>query len=133
MTLAAEAGNGAAEAGDAFAPYLQGLAEGRLLYQRCRQCGTAFPAGRLCCEACWADDLAWEEASGRGTLYSFVIYHRQFHPDHPVPYNVAVVELAEGLRIPSSVRLPPGELQVGMPLRASIDRGVIRFDAATGD
>jgi uncharacterized OB-fold protein len=109
------------------------LTQGRLLYQKCGHCGTAFAAGRLCCEICWSDDLSWQQASGKGTLYSFVVYHRQFHPDHPVPYNVAVVELAEGLRIPASVLAAPDRLRVGMSLHAHIADGIVRFDAEPDD
>lgn len=112
-----------------LAPFLEGLATGRLLYQKCGHCGTSFPGGRFCCESCWSDNLVWKEASGLGTLYSFVVYHRQFHQNYEVPYNFAIVELNEGPRIPTNVRFKLDELYVGMELRAHIEDGVLRFDA----
>jgi uncharacterized OB-fold protein len=116
----------------AFTPFLQGVQEGRLLLQRCRACGTAFAAGRLCCEACWSDDLAWEEAGGKATLYSFVVYRRQLHSAHPVPYHVAVAQLEEGPRMPCRVEAEPESLRAEMPLRLRVEDGLVKAAPAAG-
>ena len=50
-----------------------------------------------------ADDLEWIPASGRATLELFVVYRRQYHPDFPTPYNVALVALEEGPHLVSTV------------------------------
>jgi uncharacterized OB-fold protein len=34
--------------------------------------------------------------SGTGQLVSWVVFHRQYFPELPVPYHVAAVETAEG-------------------------------------
>jgi uncharacterized OB-fold protein len=41
------------------------------------------------------------EASGEGTVYSWIVVHRAFHPAFAgdVPYTVAMVDLAEGPRV----------------------------------
>ncbi len=62
--------------------------------------------------------IDWQQASGRGTVYSFVI---QQHPTHPffhnVPYNVVLVELEEGTRLVSNlVGVEPDEIRIGMPV-----------------
>jgi uncharacterized protein len=63
--------------------------------------------------------ITWERASGRATLFSFCVYHRQYHADFPVPYNVAMVALAEGPQLVSTVITDdPGILRVGMALAA---------------
>jgi uncharacterized OB-fold protein len=42
-------------------------------------------------------DMAWDEASGRGRIYSWTTFYRQFHPAFNVlPLTVAIVELDEG-------------------------------------
>ena len=43
--------------------------------------------------------------SGRGTIYSFVVFHRVYHPGfaEDVPYVAAVVQLEEGPRLPTLI------------------------------
>jgi uncharacterized OB-fold protein len=71
------------------------------------------------CPACHS--LEWDsvEASGRGTVYSFVVAHHPPIPPFEYPNVIALVELAEGTRIVSNLRgVEPGEVEVGMPVRA---------------
>lgn len=83
------------------APYWAALRAGRLDFQRCRACGNAWLPPREECPRCLAAGWAWETASGRGRVISWVVYHlppnEAFAPR--VPYNVAVVELDEGPRL----------------------------------
>ena len=69
----------------------------------------------------------WLPVSGRGQIYSFVIYHHPFHPAYTeeVPYAVALVELDEGVRMLLRV--------VDFPLEAlTIElAGEIRFQRLT--
>lgn len=70
----------------------------------------------------WQTAVEWVLASGRASLYSFVIYHQQYDPDRPTPYNIAFVELAEGPRLISVVVCDDlASLQIGMSLKASFD------------
>jgi uncharacterized OB-fold protein len=86
-------------------PYWAGLAEGALRFQRCRACHNAWLPARAECPRCLRADWAWTDASGRAKLISWVVYHMSYHPAFAdkVPYNVALVELAEGPRLISSV------------------------------
>lgn len=63
--------------------------------------------------------IAWREASGRGVVHAFCVFHRGYHPDFPVPYTVAVIELAEGQQIVSVV--PGADLRVGLPVVAGFE------------
>ena len=95
-------------------------AEGVLAYQRCTSCGRAQFYPRAVCTRCQSDDLAWEEASGRGTIYSFTVVHRAptpaFRPD--VPYVIALVDLEEGVRIMANLLgAPPEAVAIGMAVR----------------
>ncbi len=70
----------------------------------------------------WDTQVDWVAASGRATLYSFVIYHQQYDPNRPTPYNIATVELAEGPRLISAVIIDDlSALKVGMALMAEFD------------
>lgn len=93
------------EPGPLLRAYRDALAAGRLIFQRCRACGNAWLPPRDACPACLAPEPAWEDASGRGTLVSWVVYHRAYHPafSDRLPYNVAVVELEEGPRVITNI------------------------------
>lgn len=80
----------------------------------------------------WQTDISWVKASGQATLYSFVIYHQQYDPERPIPYNVALVELNEGPKLISTVVIDKLEnLQVGMALQATFDKeGLLIFEPA---
>lgn len=106
------------------APFEHALQEKRLIIQRCTDCGSVvFPAGP-CCSTCLSISLEWREASGRGILWAFVIYHHAFHPSfaNRIPYNVALVALEEGPQIISNiVGIPNDMLQNGLRLLASFE------------
>jgi hypothetical protein len=81
------------------------LADGRLTFQRCTDCQNAWLPPRDQCPRCLSPEYRWEDASGDARVISWVVYHRAFHPAFAdrVPYNVVVVELAEGPRLISNV------------------------------
>lgn len=57
-------------------------------------------------------------ASGRGTVYSYVVHHAPRVPGRPLPFVVALVELEEGVRMLGELRdVDPGEVTIGMPVQ----------------
>ena len=50
-------------------------------------------------------EMDLDATSGRGRIFSYVVYHRVYHPGFAdeVPYAVAVIELDEGPRMISNV------------------------------
>ncbi|HDR14831.1 MAG TPA: Zn-ribbon domain-containing OB-fold protein [Desulfobacteraceae bacterium] len=101
------------------APFWEGCSEGILRFQRCLSCGhIRWPASFLCPE-CHATEAAWEPSAGRGTVYSFVVYHVAFDPGfkEDLPYVVALVDIDEGPRMLSNIRgCLPEEVRIGMPV-----------------
>lgn len=89
----------------------------RLVIQRCAACGALrHPPGPMC-PRCRSLDWDTLTASGRASLYSWVIAHHPPHPAFDLPYVIALVELEEGTRlITNTVDLAPDDLVVGMPL-----------------
>ncbi len=85
-------------------PYWDALREGHLVFQRCN-CGNAWLPARRHCPVCLAPDPRWERASGKGILLSWVVYHIAYHPafEDRLPYNVALVQLAEGPRLLTNI------------------------------
>ncbi|NXY99391.1 Zn-ribbon domain-containing OB-fold protein [Streptomyces sp. BR123] len=105
-------------------PYWQAAAEGRLLLRRCARCGRAHHYPREFCPFCWAgeEQVAWEQACGNATLYTWSVVHRNDLPPfgQRVPYTAAVVDLAEGPRMMTEVvDCDPVDLRVGMPLEVA--------------
>jgi uncharacterized OB-fold protein len=107
------------------APYWAGLAKGRLLLQACDQCGQVrFPPSTHC-PACLSRDHSWEEVSGHGTLWSWVVFHKVYFPSFrdDVPYNVALVQLDEGPMITSRITgVQAADLRCDMPVRACFEK-----------
>ncbi|MFF3765809.1 Zn-ribbon domain-containing OB-fold protein [Streptomyces sp. NPDC001922] len=114
---------------DAFArAYWDAAAEGLLLIRRCADCGVAHHYPREFCPRCWSEDVSWEWASGRATLYTWSVVHRNDLPPfgERLPYVAAVVDLAEGPRMMTEiVDCEPDRLAVGQDLEVAF-RGVAR-------
>lgn len=56
--------------------------------------------------------------SGEGTVYSYVVHHAPRVPGRTLPFVVALVELAEGVRMLGELRdVDPADVQIGMPVR----------------
>jgi uncharacterized protein len=59
-------------------------------------------------------------ASGRGTVFSFVVHHAPKVPGRTLPFVIALVELEEGVRMLGELRdVDPGKVEIGMPVRAT--------------
>ena len=86
-------------------PYWEALRECRLMMPRCDDCRRYWFPPALLCPHCNAATWTWTQASGRGRIFSYVVYHRVYHPAfaQEVPYAVAVIELDEGPRMISNV------------------------------
>jgi uncharacterized OB-fold protein len=98
-------------------PFWDAAKEGRFLIQRCGGCGAAQHYPRPFCAACWSDEVTWEEASGRGTIYTFsTVFMNDLPPfGDRLPYVVAAIDLEEGPRVMTNiVDCDPADLQVGM-------------------
>jgi uncharacterized OB-fold protein len=100
-------------------PYWEGLRRHQLLMPRCNACNRYWFPPSTHCPHCTSADFAWTPVSGRGKVFTYVVYHRVFHPGFAdeVPYTVALVELEEGPRMISNiVGIPPDELACEMPV-----------------
>lgn len=103
-------------------PYWEAAAAGELLVRRCAACRRPHHYPREFCPHCWSEDVHWERASGRATLYTWSVVHRNDLPPFAgrVPYTAALVELAEGVRMMSEVvECAPDRLAVGMELEVA--------------
>lgn len=73
--------------------------------------------------AIWQDKEApidYVVASGKGTVFSFVVHHAPKVPGRTLPFVIALVELEEGVRMLGELRnVEPATVEIGMPVRAT--------------
>ncbi|WP_436844311.1 bifunctional MaoC family dehydratase N-terminal/OB-fold nucleic acid binding domain-containing protein [Streptomyces canus] len=100
------------------AGFWEGVERHRLLIQRCTACAALRFPWLPGCAHCGDPDWDTVEASGEGTVYSYVVMHHPPFPAFEPPYAVVLVELAEGVRIISNVvGTPYDKVRIGMPVR----------------
>lgn len=102
-------------------PFWDAARDGRLSIKRCNACDRYHFYPRPFCPHCWSEDVEWVDASGRATLYTWSVVHRNDLPPFPdrVPYVAAVVDLAEGPRMMTNVvDCEFDALRIGMELEA---------------
>jgi len=102
-------------------PFWESVRRQAMELQRCNACEKFIFYPRGICPHCLSDDLSWRPAQGTGEVHAFTIVHRHpnpaFHGD--IPYVVALIELAEGVRMLTNlvgVTADPDVVKVGMPV-----------------
>lgn len=126
------------EIDDTTRGYWAAAADGRLVADRCADCGALAAYPRGFCPECWSADVAAEELSGRATLYTYSEVHANPMPpfNELTPYIAAIVDLEEGPRVVTRlVDLSIEEVEIGMPLQATFERidegeGLVLFTRA---
>lgn len=100
--------------------FFDGTAKRELRIQTCNACGVLrHPPGPVCPD-CQAMDRGHVVASGRGTVFSFLVHHAPQVPGKQLPLPLALIELEEGVRMVGAVR---GEgLEIGAPVQVVFDR-----------
>jgi 3-oxo-4,17-pregnadiene-20-carboxyl-CoA hydratase alpha subunit len=97
--------------------WFEGARQHRLLIQRCTRCGTLRHPPRPMCAECRSYEWDVVDASGRGTVYSFVVNHYPQVPAFDYPLAVGLIELEEGTRLVANIiGVEPGDIRVGMPV-----------------
>ena len=107
-------------ADQASAPWFEAAKQHRLLLQRCDDCDAyRFPAWPRC-DNCWSINWHWATASGKGTVFSYVVHHAPKVPGRTLPFVIALVELEEGVRMLGELRgIDASDVKIGLPVRAT--------------
>ena len=101
---------------------------GKLTVQACKECGDKrYPASPVC-PKCLSSDQEWVAVSGKGTLESWVDFHRAYWDGfkEDLPYRVCLVRLTEGPVMVSNLVGPSDHAKVGAPVD-------VVFDAVTDE
>lgn len=108
-------------------PFWNAIDAGTFVLARCT-CGTYYARLQACLQ-CGADAnaLTWVPVSGRGSVRTFVVFDKPYHPyfEERLPYVVAVVTLEEGPEITTNIiDTDVSAITIGMPVHIVIsDRG----------
>jgi uncharacterized OB-fold protein len=78
--------------------FWDGAAQGRLLLKKCLACSQVHYYPRAICPFCGSDRTEWQQASGRGSIYSWSVMRRA-----EVPYAIAYVTLDEGVTMMTNI------------------------------
>ncbi|MEE3853015.1 Zn-ribbon domain-containing OB-fold protein [Gordonia sp. LSe1-13] len=102
-------------------PYWAAAAEGQLVLQFCVDCDRPRFYPRHLCPHCHSDEHRWEQASGRGTVYSYSVVHRAPSAAFAgsAPYIVALIDLDEGVRMMSNILADPSGVAIGARVAVS--------------
>ncbi|MFC1885996.1 Zn-ribbon domain-containing OB-fold protein, partial [Thermodesulfobacteriota bacterium] len=87
------------------APFWEAANKNELRLQRCFDCGHVWYPPSNGCSNCLSTDFTWEKMSGKGKIWSWVIFHKCYFPsfEADIPYNVISVKLEEGPLLTSNM------------------------------
>lgn len=97
-------------------PFWDSCKRHAMALQLCGSCGRFRYPPRPGCPYCLSEDAEWTQVSGQGSVYVSLHVH---HPPNEAwkestPYNVSMIELAEGVRMWSNVvGCEPSEVAIG--------------------
>ena len=87
-------------------PMWKSIGERAMKLQCCTECaGFQYPPAPVCVH-CLSSQLEWRALSGRGSIISWVVFHKSYLDAYPAPYNVIAVRLEEGPVIISNLEPP---------------------------
>ena len=112
------------EINDENRAFWEGCRQGDLRVQKCSNCGHIRPLSPACPQ-CLKAEHEWVAASGRGTVYSWIVVHQRYNRafEEDLPYNVTIVELDEGPRMVTSlVDVENQDIKAGTPVEVVFDR-----------
>ncbi len=96
--------------------FWDGVAEGKLLLQRCASCRNLRQPPAPMCGECHSLDWDTQASTGRGHIYSWIGSHHPSEPDAQ-PRVVILVELEEGVRMVSNLReASRDQIRNGLPV-----------------
>jgi uncharacterized protein len=75
--------------------FFAAAAGGDVALRYCADCGGLLHLPRAYCHHCGSWNTGYRAVAPRARVYSWTVVEHQVHPAYPVPYTVALVELAD--------------------------------------
>ena len=95
-----------------------------LRLQKCSQCGYIRNPQSILCPKCQSMDSEWVKLSGKGKVFSFIVFHQAYAKvwADELPYAVASVELEEGPRMMTNIiGCKTDDIKIGMPVEVQFE------------
>jgi uncharacterized OB-fold protein len=103
--------------------FWEGTRAGELRIQNCNACGALRHPPGPACPVCGALDRGYVVASGRGTVFSYVVHRHPPVPGRELPILLVLVDLEEGVRMLGELLdTDPEKVEVGMPVVVDFQR-----------
>jgi hypothetical protein len=106
-------------------PFWEAAKRQELHMQQCLDCQhIRYPINHVC-PKCLSGRAEWKRLSGRGEVFSYIVFHQVYHAGfaRDVPYNVAMIQLEEGPRMISNVvGVPTDKVKVGDKVEVTFDQ-----------
>jgi uncharacterized protein len=112
---------------DASAAFFDAAGEGRFVLRSCTACGQMRAPEIPMCTKCLGESFEWVDASGAGTIVSWVVLHaRKIEgKPYPRPRVMVTVELAEGPWVTAALLgVDPATIGAGRPVTLGFERPV---------
>ncbi len=79
--------------------------EQKLMFQQCKKCGKIRWPYSIACPECYSFEYSYYQSSGKGKIYSYVIYNVAFDKffKDKVPYVVAIILLENNVKFLSNI------------------------------
>ena len=103
-------------------PFWEACRQHVLRFQKCLDCDHVRWPASIICPSCYSKETEWVQAGGKGTVYTYSVYHQAFHPsfEKDLPYVTAIIELEEGPRFLSNiVGCDPEDVHCDMPVEVT--------------
>jgi len=86
-------------------PYWEAAKKHELRMQECLDCGEIWFPPSPVCPKCLSQNYEWAKLSGKGKVWSCVVFHQLYFPSFSdeIPYNVVAVKLDEGPLLTSNM------------------------------
>lgn len=104
--------------------FWKGSKNHELRLQKCLGCGNIWYPPSEACPKCLSTTYEWSRMSGRGKIWSWVVFHQRYFPSfaQDIPYNVVVVQLEEGpTMISNLIGIKNEDIKCDMPVEAVFD------------
>ena len=102
--------------------FWEGIRDGKLLIQKCSDCGILRHPCRPMCGDCQSTNWESIEASGKGTVHSYTVMHHPPVPGYGFPIPIGLIDLEEGTRIVANIKGgEPDDIHIGMKVECLIE------------
>lgn len=108
----------------------EGCDEGKLLIQKCSNCGALRHPPRPMCGKCQSTEWGSIESTGKGSVHSYTVLHHPPIPGYDFPCPVVLVDLEEGTRMIANIAgCEIDDIRIGMKVecRFEVTEGEIRL------